>query len=58
MFELFTERARQVVVLAQDEALTLDHDSIGTILRDAGAGAETIRGTVARVLSGPGHEKG
>ncbi|HEY3764143.1 MAG TPA: Clp protease N-terminal domain-containing protein [Gaiellales bacterium] len=30
MFERFTERARQVVVLAQDEARTLSHDHIGT----------------------------
>ena len=30
MFERFTERARQVVVLAQDEARALRHDHIGT----------------------------
>ncbi|MFZ0040093.1 MAG: Clp protease N-terminal domain-containing protein [Solirubrobacteraceae bacterium] len=30
MFERFTERARQVVVLAQEEARTLKHNSIGT----------------------------
>ena len=30
MFERFTERARQVVVLAQEEARTLRHDYIGT----------------------------
>ena len=30
MFERFTERARQVVVLAQDEARTLNHHYIGT----------------------------
>jgi ATP-dependent Clp protease ATP-binding subunit ClpC len=30
MFERFTERARQVVVLAQDEARLLGHDHIGT----------------------------
>ena len=30
MFERFTERARQVVVLAQDEARHLKHDYIGT----------------------------
>jgi ATP-dependent Clp protease ATP-binding subunit ClpC len=30
MFERFTERARQVVVLAQEEARTLHHDYIGT----------------------------
>jgi ATP-dependent Clp protease ATP-binding subunit ClpC len=30
MFERFTEQARQVVVLAQEEARTLKHDYIGT----------------------------
>ena len=30
MFERFTERARQVVVLAQDESRTLKHNFIGT----------------------------
>ena len=30
MYERFTERARQVVVLAQDEARALRHDYIGT----------------------------
>ena len=30
MFERFTDRARQVIVLAQDEARSLDHDYIGT----------------------------
>ena len=30
MFERFTDRARRVVVLAQEEARLLDHDSIGT----------------------------
>jgi Clp amino terminal domain, pathogenicity island component/UvrB/uvrC motif len=30
MFERFTDRARRVVVLAQDEARTLGHDYIGT----------------------------
>ena len=30
MFERFTERARQVVVLAQDEARLLKHNYIGT----------------------------
>jgi hypothetical protein len=30
MFERFTERARQVVVLAREEARTLEHDYIGT----------------------------
>jgi hypothetical protein len=30
MFERFTERSRRVVVLAQEEARTLNHDYIGT----------------------------
>ena len=30
MFERFTDRARQVVVLAQEEARMLNHDYIGT----------------------------
>ena len=30
MFERFTDRARRVVVLAQEEARLLDHDYIGT----------------------------
>ena len=30
MFERFTDRARQVVVYAQEEALLLDHDYIDT----------------------------
>ena len=53
MFERFTERARQVVVLAQDEARRLGHDHIGTehlllgLLREEG-------GLAARVLEGVG----
>ena len=30
MFQRFTDRARRVVVLAQDEARRLDHNYIGT----------------------------
>ncbi|HEV3407696.1 MAG TPA: Clp protease N-terminal domain-containing protein [Gaiellaceae bacterium] len=51
MFERFTERARQVVVLAQDEARALGHNYIGTehlllgLLRDE-------EGLAARVLDG------
>ena len=30
MFERFTDRARRVVVLAQEEARVLDHNYIGT----------------------------
>jgi ATP-dependent Clp protease ATP-binding subunit ClpA len=50
MFERFTERARQVVVLAQEEARQLGHDYIGTehlllgLLREEG-------GVASRVLS-------
>ena len=45
MFERFTERARQAVVLAQDEARTLRHNNIGTehlllgLLREEQGGA-------------------
>ncbi len=51
MFERFTERARQVVVLAQDEARALKHNYIGTehillgLLREE-------EGLAARVLDG------
>ncbi|MBC7294271.1 MAG: NDP-hexose 4-ketoreductase, partial [Thermoleophilia bacterium] len=50
MFERFTERARQVIVLAQEEARMLRHNYIGTehlllgLLREAD-------GVAARVLS-------
>jgi ATP-dependent Clp protease ATP-binding subunit ClpC len=51
MFERFTERARQVVVLAQDEARAMRHDYIGTehlllgLLREEeGLGARVLRG--------------
>ena len=67
MFERFTERARQVVVLAQDEARALSHDYIGTehlllgLLREEGVAArilldfdaEKIRNEIIRMLSGP-----
>ncbi len=48
MFERFTERARQVVVLAQGEARTLRHNYIGTehlllgLLREDGAAARAL----------------
>jgi ATP-dependent Clp protease ATP-binding subunit ClpC len=51
VFERFTERARQVVVLAQDEARALNHNYIGTehillgLLREE-------EGLAARVLEG------
>ena len=59
MFERFTERARQVVVLAQEEARTLKHNYIGTehillgLLREeeglAARVLETLDITVERV---------
>ena len=71
MFERFTEPARQVVVLAQDEARTLRHNYIGTehlllgLLREDGAAAraldefdvtfEEVQAQVARII-GQGHE--
>src|SRR5205809_1794584 len=48
MFERFTERARQAVVLAQEEARTLRHNYIGTehillgLLREGGAAARAL----------------
>ena len=66
MFERFSEQARQVVVLAQDEALALKHNYIGTehillgLLREEGLAAralrslgitlEDARGQVARIV--------
>ena len=49
MFERFTNRARRVVVLAQEEARTLNHDYIGTehillalICEDGGVAAQAL----------------
>src|SRR5437870_9781807 len=72
MFERFTERARQVVVLAQEEARTLKHNYIGTehillgLLREeeglAAHVLESLDITVERVraqvvrIVGPGDE--
>jgi ATP-dependent Clp protease ATP-binding subunit ClpC len=66
MFERFTERARQVVVLAQEEARTLRHNYIGTehlligLLREGGTTANALeqfnvtvdeaRAQVARII--------
>ena len=66
MFERFTERARQVVVLAQDEARLLEHNYIGTehlllgLIREEGIAArvlvelditlEEVRAQVARII--------
>ncbi|MEV7801609.1 Clp protease N-terminal domain-containing protein [Microbispora sp. NPDC088329] len=50
MFEKFTDRARQVVVLSQTEARTLDHHSIGAehillglIREDGGIAAQVLK---------------
>jgi hypothetical protein len=50
MFERFTDRARRVVVLAQDEARLLDHNYIGTehlllgmLREDEGVAAEVLQ---------------
>jgi ATP-dependent Clp protease ATP-binding subunit ClpC len=72
VFERFTERARQVVVLAQDEARALKHDYIGTehlllgILREEhGAGGRVLEALGVRAVEarsqvvrivGEGHE--
>ena len=53
MFERFTERARQVVVLAQDEARTLKHNYIGTEHLLLGLLREE-EGVAARVLAALG----
>jgi len=71
MFERFTDRARQVVVLAQEEARVLRHNYIGTehillgLVREGGAAAraldgfdvtlEEVQGQVARII-GQGDE--
>src|ERR687889_52037 len=49
MFERFTERARQVVVLAQEEARTLNHNYIGTEHIILGLVREN-EGVAARIL--------
>ncbi|HEX9415489.1 MAG TPA: Clp protease N-terminal domain-containing protein [Gaiellaceae bacterium] len=53
MFERFTERARQVVVLAQDEARALGHNYIGTEHLLLGLIREQ-KGIAARVLDSIG----
>ena len=56
MFERFTERARQVVVLAQEEARTLKHNYIGTehillgLLREEEGLAERVLGNAGRSI--------
>ncbi len=56
MFERFTERARQVIVLAQEEARSLRHNYIGTehlllgLLREADGVAARVLGTLEVTL--------
>ncbi|TDD10926.1 Clp protease [Nonomuraea deserti] len=57
MFERFTDRARRVVVLAQEEARRLDHDHIGTEHILLGLIHEG-EGLAALVLDGCGVELG
>src|ERR1700744_5424047 len=58
LFERFTERARQVVVLAQEEARTLKHNYIGTehillgLLREEEGLVARIVGSGEEVTSG------
>ena len=54
MFERFTDRARLVVVRAQEEARTLDHDYVGTEHLLLALTHESIGGVAARVLESPG----
>jgi ATP-dependent Clp protease ATP-binding subunit ClpC len=72
MFERFTERARQVVVLAQDEARALRHNYIGTehlllgllreegiaarVLGELGVSVDEVRAQVGRIV-GQGDEE-
>jgi ATP-dependent Clp protease ATP-binding subunit ClpC len=55
MFERFSDRARRVVVQAQDEARALDHDYIGTEhlllgLESLGISQETVRQRVEETV--------
>jgi ATP-dependent Clp protease ATP-binding subunit ClpC len=54
MFERFTDRARLVVVRAQEETRMLDHDHVGTEHLLLGLTHETIGGTAAKVLESLG----
>jgi catechol 2,3-dioxygenase-like lactoylglutathione lyase family enzyme len=52
MFERYTERARQVVVFAQDEARRLGHGYIAArSLREAGLTVEALRHQVRQIVS-------
>ncbi|MBB4938235.1 ATP-dependent Clp protease ATP-binding subunit ClpC [Streptosporangium album] len=58
MYERFTDRARQVVVMAQDEARTLNHDHIGTehillgLIREGEGVAAKALGSLGVTLEG------
>jgi ATP-dependent Clp protease ATP-binding subunit ClpC len=54
MFERFTDRARRVVVRAQEEARTLDHNYVGTEHLLLGLIHESIGGAAARALESLG----
>jgi ATP-dependent Clp protease ATP-binding subunit ClpC len=54
MFERFTDRARRVVVRAQEEARMRDHDHVGTEHVLLGLTHETVGGVVAKVLESLG----
>src|SRR5271157_2830735 len=51
MFERFTDRARRVVVLAQEEARMLGHDYIATeALESLGISQEAVRQQVGEII--------
>jgi ATP-dependent Clp protease ATP-binding subunit ClpC len=54
MFERFTDRARRVVVQAQEEAKTLDHNYIGSEHLLLGLTHENIGGVAAKTLESLG----
>ncbi len=54
MFERFTDRARRVVVQAQEEARRLDHDHVGTEHILLGLIHENVGGVAAKVLESLG----
>ncbi|SNY64054.1 ATP-dependent Clp protease ATP-binding subunit [Paractinoplanes atraurantiacus] len=68
MFERFTDRARRVVVLAQEEARALDHDYIGTehlllgLIHEGSSGldisAESARQQVEEIIGRGRHTPG
>jgi ATP-dependent Clp protease ATP-binding subunit ClpC len=55
MFERFTERAREVVVVAQEEARRLDHDRIGTEHILLGLVHDEVGGVAAKALESLGN---